>query len=168
MSESMKTSECTRRNFFRKVSVTLAGIAGAFVAIPVIGSILAPVFRNPKPVWRPVGNVESFKVGEFVKVSFEDDSPLPWAGVTAESAAWVRRYDKDNFKAFSVNCAHLGCPVRWVAAAKLFMCPCHGGVYYEDGSVAAGPPPRGLYTYPVRTNNGQVEVLTSPIPITTV
>jgi menaquinol-cytochrome c reductase iron-sulfur subunit len=47
------------------------------------------------------------------------------------------------------------------------MCPCHGGVYYEDGSVAAGPPPRGLYQYPVRVNNGQVEIMASPIPITT-
>ena len=45
----------------------------------------------------------------------------------------------DEFVAFSVNCAHLGCPVRWLREAHLFMCPCHGGVYYEDGRVAAGP-----------------------------
>jgi hypothetical protein len=30
------------------------------------------------------------------------------------------------------------------------MCPCHGGVYYEDGSYASGPPPRGLYEYDIR------------------
>ncbi|MBI4229041.1 MAG: Rieske (2Fe-2S) protein [Deltaproteobacteria bacterium] len=168
MSENMKTSECSRRQFFTKLSVTLAGIAGAIVAIPVIGSFIAPVFKKPDPVWRPVGDINSFKVGQTVKVMFEDASPLPWAGVTAETAAWLRRDDEENFTVFSVNCAHLGCPVRWVPGAKLFMCPCHGGVYYEDGSVAAGPPPRGLYRYPVRTNNGQVEIFTSPIPITTV
>ena len=121
MNESMKTSECSRRHFFTKLSMTLAGIAGAFVAIPVIGSFIAPLFKRPAPVWRPVGNLDSFKVGQFVKVSFEDNSPLPWAGVTAESAAWIRRDDQDSFRVFSVNCAHLGCPVRWVPAAKLFM-----------------------------------------------
>jgi menaquinol-cytochrome c reductase iron-sulfur subunit len=55
--------------------------------------------------------------------------------------------------------------VRWVADAELFLCPCHGGVYYADGTVSAGPPPRTLPQYPVRVRNGEVEILTSPIPI---
>ena len=164
----MRTNECNRRQFFTKLSIALGSIAAAMVGIPVIGSILAPIFKKPDPVWRPVGNIQDFNIGETVKVSYEDFSPLPWAGVTAKSAAWLRRDGHFRFTAFSVNCAHLGCPVRWISGAKLFMCPCHGGVYYEDGSVAAGPPPRGLYTYPVRINNGQVEILASPIPITTI
>ena len=71
------------------------------------------------------------------------------------------------FMAFSVNCTHLGCPVRWLQDADLFMCPCHGGVYYNDGTVAAGPPPKPLIRYDVRTFNGQVEIKTMAIPITT-
>ena len=43
------------------------------------------------------------------------------------------------FQVFAVNCAHLGCPVRWFPQSSLFMCPCHGGVYYRDGSRASGP-----------------------------
>lgn len=168
MSEKIRTSDCTRRQFFAHVSITLGSIAGALVAIPVIGSILGPIFKKPVPEWKQVGALESFAEGETVKVTFTDASPLPWAGITAQTAAWLRRSGKAEFVAFSVNCAHLGCPVRWIAGAKLFMCPCHGGVYYEDGSVAAGPPPRGLYQYPVRVHEGQVEILTSPIPITTV
>jgi menaquinol-cytochrome c reductase iron-sulfur subunit len=167
MSEKTRTSECTRRQFFVRLGIVLSSVAGALVAIPIVGSILEPIFRKPPPEWRPVGRVDSFPEGETVLVKFIDSSPLPWAGVTAETAAWLRRAGQEKFIAFSVNCAHLGCPVRWIAGAKLFMCPCHGGVYYEDGSVAAGPPPRGLYQYPVRVNNGQVEILTSPIPVTT-
>lgn len=167
MSEKTRTSECTRRQFFVRLGIVLSSVAGALAAIPVIGSILEPIFRKPPPEWRPVGLAESFIEGETVLVKFIDSSPLPWAGVTAETAAWLRRAGQSDFIAFSVNCAHLGCPVRWIAGAKLFMCPCHGGVYYEDGSVAAGPPPRGLYQYPVRINNGQVEILTSAIPLTT-
>jgi menaquinol-cytochrome c reductase iron-sulfur subunit len=167
MKENTKTGECNRREFLAKLSITLSSIAGALVGIPVIGSILAPIFQKKPEAWRAVGSVDSFKIGDTVKVAFVDASPLPWAGITAESAAWLRRVGEEEFIAFSVNCAHLGCPVRWIAGAKLFMCPCHGGVYYEDGSVASGPPPRGLYQYPVRANNGQVEILASPIPITT-
>jgi len=168
MSEETKTNECSRREFFTHISIALGSIAAVMVAIPVVGSIIAPIVNKPKPIWRPVGTVKNFKSGETVKVTFVDASPLPWAGVTAETAAWLRKDESEEFTAFSVNCAHLGCPVRWVAGAKLFMCPCHGGVYYEDGSVAAGPPPRGLYKYPVRVSGDQVEILTSPIPITTV
>ena len=39
------------------------------------------------------------------KVDFIDASPLPWAGVTAKTAAWLRRVAADEFVAFSVNCA---------------------------------------------------------------
>jgi menaquinol-cytochrome c reductase iron-sulfur subunit len=63
-----------------------------------------------------------------------------------------------------VQCTHLGCPVSWLAGARLFMCPCHGGVYYPDGRVAAGPPPEPLPRYPVRVRNGQVELMVSAIP----
>jgi Rieske Fe-S protein len=54
----------------------------------------------------------------------------------------AKRY---RFLVLAVNCAHLGCPVEWFQEAGLFMCPCHGGVYYSDGERASGPPPRGLY-----------------------
>jgi menaquinol-cytochrome c reductase iron-sulfur subunit len=100
-----------------------------------------------------------------VAVTFPDASPLPWAGITGKTAAWLRRVSETRFQAFSIHCAHLGCPVRWLPDAHLFMCPCHGGVYYQDGTVAAGPPPHALPEYPVRVQDGNVEILTVPIPI---
>jgi quinol---cytochrome c reductase iron-sulfur subunit, bacillus type len=159
--------EVSRRKFFVFVT-TVAGSAITLLAgVPVIGFVLAPLVRRPPPNWRAVGSLDSFKIGETVKVEFTDPSPLPWSGITARTAAWLRRIGDTEFVAFSMNCRHLGCPVRWVAGAKLFMCPCHGGVYYEDGSVAAGPPPEPLARYAVRVNGGQVEIETSPIPLTT-
>jgi Rieske Fe-S protein len=35
--------------------------------------------------------------------------------------------------------------VSWFPQSGLFMCPCHGGVYYSNGERASGPPPRGLF-----------------------
>jgi len=154
-----------RRQLLGRMSVTLGVGSVAALGVPMVGFILAPLFRDAPLEWRPVGKVEQFKVGETVNVVFVDASPLPWAGVTSKTAAWLRRAGEQEFVAFSVNCAHLGCPVRWLQDARLFMCPCHGGVYYEDGSVAAGPPPHPLQQYPVRIRDGQVEIRTDPIPI---
>ncbi|HTC19689.1 MAG TPA: Rieske (2Fe-2S) protein, partial [bacterium] len=127
----------------------------------LVGFVFKPLFKALPPVWRPVGTVDSFLVGETVAVTFLQASPLPWAGVTAKTAAWLRRESAGSFTAFSVSCTHLGCPVRWRPDAQLFMCPCHGGVYYKDGEVAAGPPPKPLPRYATRVMDGQVEILVS-------
>jgi menaquinol-cytochrome c reductase iron-sulfur subunit len=157
----------SRRQFLTVLSFSLGGIAAALVSVPIIGFLISPLLNKPKEVWRPVGKAEDFRVGTTSEVSFQDPSPLPWAGVTSRTAAWLRRDSQEQFTAFSVNCTHLGCPVRWLPSATLFMCPCHGGVYDQSGNVVAGPPPKPLVHYPVRVRNGEVEVRTSPLPITT-
>jgi menaquinol-cytochrome c reductase iron-sulfur subunit len=159
--------EISRRRLFTRITLAAGGAIAALAGVPVIGFVLAPLVRPASARWRPVGALDSFAIGQTVKVDFSDPSSLPWSGITAKTAAWLRRTGENEFIAFSINCRHLGCPVRWLEGARLFMCPCHGGVYYEDGSVAAGPPPEPLARYPVRVNNGQVEIQTSPIPLTT-
>jgi menaquinol-cytochrome c reductase iron-sulfur subunit len=154
-----------RRRLLGRITIALGAVSAAILGVPILGFIVAPLFRRTTPTWRKVGEKADFKTGETVNVTFIDASPLPWAGVTSKTSAWLRREGEDTFVAFSVNCAHLGCPVRWMAQADLFMCPCHGGVYYSDGSVAAGPPPHGLTQYPVRVRGGDIEILTEPIPI---
>jgi menaquinol-cytochrome c reductase iron-sulfur subunit len=152
-----------RRQFLSRLSVTLSALGAALVAIPSVGFLLG--LRKTPQVWRTVGKLSDFRLGSTVNVSFVDPSPLPWSGVTGQTAAWLRRVDDDQFIAFSMNCTHLGCPVRWLADANLFMCPCHGGVFYANGSVASGPPPKPLNQYPVRVQNDEVQILTSPVPI---
>jgi menaquinol-cytochrome c reductase iron-sulfur subunit len=154
-----------RRRFLSRISIGLSAAAGALVGVPVVGFLVAPLLRRAPRVWRAVGAAADFTIGATVPVSFDDASPLPWSGVTARTAAWLRREEADRFTAFAVNCTHLGCPVRWVEGAELFLCPCHGGVFNKDGSVAAGPPPKPLTQYDVRVRDGQVEIQTAPTPI---
>lgn len=158
--------ELTRRRFFERLSLSLASLGGLLLTVTGVGFVIAPLTRKVPRLWRSVGKVEDFEVGKTVNVTLKDSSPLPWAGVTANTAAWLRRVSETEFVAFSVNCSHLGCPVRWLPKANLFLCPCHGGVYYADGKVAAGPPPRSLTRYAVRIQNGEVQLETRPIPIT--
>ena len=162
-----ESREINRRRFSARVSFACAAAIAGLAGVPVIGFLVAPIIRPARPQWRGVGKIDSFRVGQTVQVQFSDPSPLPWSGITAKTAAWLRRVGDDQFIAFSMNCRHLGCPVRWVEGPRLFMCPCHGGAYYEDGSVAAGPPPEPLARYEVRVKDGQVEIQTSPIPLTT-
>lgn len=153
-----------RRRFLARVCVGLGAGCGG-LAVPLVGFTVAPLLRKAPLVWRTVGKVADFKLGETTNVSLVDASPLPWAGITSNTAAWLRRTADREFVAFSVDCAHLGCPVRWMPSANLFMCPCHGGVYYEDGSVAAGPPQHGLTRYLARVQEDAVQVRAEPVPI---
>jgi menaquinol-cytochrome c reductase iron-sulfur subunit len=153
-----------RRAFLGRVSLALSGVAAAVVSVPILSYLLSPLLQPPPDEWRDLGAVDSFHLGETVEVAYDEPSPLPWAGQTARTAIWLRRTGEQEFTAFGVNCTHLGCPVNWRPGAGLFLCPCHGGVYYADGSVAGGPPPRPLVRYSVRIADGRrVQILTKPL-----
>lgn len=154
----------SRRRFLTRLSLGLGALGAALIGVPSVAFLLG--LRRPTQVWRDVGALDQFTIGNTTLVKFADPSPLPWSGVTALTAAWLRREEESRFIAFSVDCTHLGCPIRWLPNANLFMCPCHGGVFYANGTVASGPPPRPLSRYPVRVVMGRVQIHASPLPIT--
>ena len=172
--ESMEEAERTssddqsqspeRRRFLTKVIAGLSAVGAAIVAVPSLGVLFSPIRREASGVWRGVGSLDDFPVGQTVQVNYLDPQPLEWAGFSAETAAWVRRTADDEVVALSSYCTHVGCPVRWEEGARMFMCPCHGGAFHENGSVAAGPPPRPLTRYETRIVDGQVQLQTAPIP----
>ena len=154
----------TRRSFLSRVSLALSGLAAAVVSVPIIAYLLSPLLQPAPEEWRDLGLVENFRLGETVEVAYDEPSSLPWAGQTARTAVWLRRTGDREFTAFGLNCSHLGCPVNWRPGAELFLCPCHGGVYYADGTVAGGPPPRPLARFNVRiTQDNRVQILTQPL-----
>ena len=101
-------------------------------------------------------NSTSFPKAKLAWPSFKNPITGVSDGETDHIPCWVRRIQGEQFQVFAINCAHLGCPVRWFAQSGLFMCPCHGGVYYQDGSRASGPPPRGLFEYQYKVEGGQL------------
>ena len=156
----------TRRWVLVSIGALLNGAVALLVAIPVVGYLLGPIRKNGGyNSWIDLGDVSQFALGQTRLASFVNPKSMPWDGATAKAACWVRRTQEEKFQVFAINCAHLGCPVRWFPQSQLFMCPCHGGVYYQDGAVAAGPPPSPLPRYPVRVKNGYVQIQTAPIPI---
>jgi menaquinol-cytochrome c reductase iron-sulfur subunit len=142
-----------RRPFFRWLAYGLGAVAAAVVSIPFIGYLFGA--RKPPVKWLALGPVTDFAPNRTRLVTFDNPIRQPWDGVVAHTGVYVRYEGRDGteadeakshrFLVLAVNCAHLGCPVEWFQESGLFMCPCHGGVYYGNGERASGPPPRGLY-----------------------
>jgi Rieske Fe-S protein len=162
--ERLSEHGSSRRGFLFKLGLALNALGAILVGIPVVGYILAPARRFSSQSWIKLGGVDSFPVGQTRFAQYENPFRVQWDGDAAKVACWVRRVDAQRFQVFAVNCAHLGCPVRWFPQSKLFMCPCHGGVYYEDGSRASGPPPRGLFQYEYEIREGQLWVRGGQLP----
>jgi quinol---cytochrome c reductase iron-sulfur subunit, bacillus type len=165
MSTDWKASaKPSRRSFLFTLGLGLNTVAAALVGIPMIRYILGPVRRRAEQAWISLGPLESFPEGQTRLATYENPFRVAWDGATANVPCWVRRADGQRFQVFAINCAHLGCPVRWFAQSRLFMCPCHGGAYYEDGSRASGPPARGLFEYAYQVRDEQLWVRGGQLP----
>jgi len=138
----------SRRNFFWWLTAGMSAVAAAVVGVPFIAYLVG--VRKRTVHWVKLGPVNDFPLEETRLKTFDNPLGQPWDGMAAHTGVYVRylgtdKNEKDQFLVFAVNCAHLGCPVTWFPQSGLFMCPCHGGVYYADGEHASGPPPRGLF-----------------------
>ncbi len=155
----------SRRAFLFKLGAALNVVAASLMGIPVIGFVLSS-FRSkgPSESWIGLGALDSFPEGQTRLATYRNPYTRPWDGQTADIPCWVRRIEGEKFQVFAINCTHLGCPVRWFQESHLFMCPCHGGAFYEDGSHASGPPPRGLYEYQYKVDQGQLLVKGGILP----
>jgi len=157
----------TRRDLFMKLGIFFNGIVAAILAVPIVRYLLSPVIREKKfgyESWLSLGGLEQFPAGQTRLATYKNPVVNVWDGETGDIACWVRNVDDHTFQVFAVNCAHLGCPVRWFPQSSLFMCPCHGGAYYQDGSRASGPPERGLFQYHYKVDDGKLLIKAGEMP----
>ena len=159
----------SRRRVLVKLGILFNGTVGAILAVPIVGYILSPVIRERRAghePWLSLGSLGEFPEGQTRLATYRSPASVPSDGETANIPCWARRVDGEKFQVFAINCAHLGCPVRWFPQSGLFMCPCHGGAYYSDGSRASGPPERGLFEYRYTLKQGNLLVHAGQMPTT--
>jgi Rieske Fe-S protein len=164
MSDENKIS---RRGLFMKLGILFNGLVATALAVPIVRFLSSSVTQGRAGAylsWVPLGPLSEFPEGETRLATFRNPNVMPTDGKTVDTACWVRHIAGDQFQVFAVNCAHLGCPVRWFQQSGLFMCPCHGGAYYQDGSRASGPPERGLFEYPTRVRDGILTIQAGELP----
>jgi menaquinol-cytochrome c reductase iron-sulfur subunit len=162
-----QAEQITRRGLLMKLGLLFNGAVGLVLAAPIVRYLVSPLTRERKPgydSWLALGSLDQFPVGQTRLATFRNPVVNSWDGETADTPCWVRNVDGKNFQVFAINCAHLGCPVRWFPQSKLFMCPCHGGAYYQDGSRASGPPERGLFVYPHKLEQGKLLIQAGELP----
>ena len=160
-------SMLSRRGLFMKLGIVFNGLVAMALAVPIVRFLFSSVTwgcAGDYLSWVSLGQVNKFPEGETRLATFRNPFVMPTDGKTVDTACWVRRIEGDQFQVFAVNCAHLGCPVRWFPQSKLFMCPCHGGAYYQDGSRASGPPERGLFEYPHKIQDGLITIQAGELP----
>jgi menaquinol-cytochrome c reductase iron-sulfur subunit len=161
--------ELSRRGMLMKLGILFNGAVGVVLGVPIVRYLLSPVIRERSAgyeSWLLLGPLAQFPEGETRLASYRNPVANPSDGETANISCWVRHVAGDKFQVFAINCAHLGCPVRWFPQSGLFMCPCHGGAYYSDGSRASGPPERGLFEYPYKVDQGKVLIDAGQMPTT--
>jgi nitrite reductase/ring-hydroxylating ferredoxin subunit len=159
----------SRRSMLAKLGLLFDAAVGVLVAVPIVRYILSPVIRERNPgyqSWLSLGSLDRFPAGQTRLATYRNPVMTPSDGETANIPCWVRNVDGEKFQVFAINCAHLGCPVRWFPQSGLFMCPCHGGVYYSDGSRASGPPERGLFEYRYKVEQGKLLIEAGQMPTT--
>jgi menaquinol-cytochrome c reductase iron-sulfur subunit len=155
----------TRRRFMTGTANVAGAAATAAIGLPALAFAIGPVFERQPVTWQPVGRPSEFTDADY---AYRRIQISPGIGSAGLSTVYVRRRNPaidvepedrwNRFLALSSRCAHVGCPVRWVAAAESFVCPCHGGVYDFRGLRTGGPPPRPLDRFYTRVRAGQVEV----------
>ena len=156
----------TRRRFMTAVTHGSGGVAAAAFTLPALAFAVGPVFSREPWSWQTIGRPSDFPDNTYVNKVITIVQGMGEAGNTI---AYVRARNPaidtepldqyNHFIALSSRCMHLGCPVRFVAAAERFICPCHGGVYDFRGKVAGGPPVRPLDRFYTRvTSDGYVQI----------
>ena len=179
--------EISRRTFMANATLTLSGIIGLGLVIPIVGSLL-PSGSTATGNWSPLTADEWKSLQEAtakpVKLTFTlkaKDSYLPeqasqeyvW-GIKTDVAKFQQArpdvfvggkpnvaYDPINmgFVIFSPICPHLGCRFNWDDESTKFKCPCHGSQFTFEGEHIAGPADRGLDPLPLREQSGTAEIM---------
>ena len=157
----------TRRRFMTGTAHTAGAVAASAFLLPALGFALGPLFEKEPVRWEDVGAVADFNADTYVPRIFTE---TPGIGEAGKTTAYIRKHNPrldgpvqkpeqyGQFIAISTRCMHLGCPVRYTAAAQRFICPCHGGVYDALGQRVGGPPVRPLDRFYTRIVNGRVQV----------
>jgi len=149
----------SRRQFLKTITYTLGAATAALVGGVLVSSAVAPALRRPAKKWVHAGKLEDFDLKKVTTVnlrySIRDGF---YHSRKAAPVMITQRPNTDQIIIYNSHCTHLGCTVHWDEGKQLFLCACHGGTFYPDGSVKTGPPPRPLDRCTFKVEDGALLV----------
>ncbi len=156
--DTMVNQDLPRRNFFKHAIVVLNSLIALALAVPGLGFLLSPIFKNEEEIWIELGPQSRFRSEAPQKATFKYESTAGYTRKVRNSFVWILPDSSEALVALSAVCSHTGCNVAWNEGEQLFVCPCHDGRYATNGEVVSGPPPRPLQELQVKLENGTVFV----------
>jgi menaquinol-cytochrome c reductase iron-sulfur subunit len=150
--------EATRRVFIKGFTGILVALCSVIVGVPLVGSLVGPVFRKISPSWMMLGGIDALPLGQPAHLTSVDVQTDAYIRESVTRHIWAIRQSGTEVTVYSPICPHLGCHFDWNPSTKRFECPCHGSVYSLDGKVLGGPAPRPLDTLPTKLENGKLYV----------
>ena len=149
-----------RRNFMSLATWAIGGLISLGLGVPAIAYIIGPALnRNRTQDWIRLGPVSKVELKTPTLFKFTIQRQTGWIVNEEEVSVYILTENGRDFIAMSNICTHLGCRVRWIADQEEFFCPCHNGVFDEQGNVVSGPPPRPLDRFEVKVEDDQLLVL---------
>ncbi|MBW2145842.1 MAG: succinate dehydrogenase iron-sulfur subunit [Deltaproteobacteria bacterium] len=159
-SKKPRDEEWSRRRFLSRAVQALGGGSAALLTGLLWASTQGPSLVLRERQWVRVGKLSDLAPGQIhnVTISFDVKDGYHTSRVIRPLMV-SREAGAGELVVFQSKCPHLGCTVRWDDRKGLFFCACHGGQFYRDGRVKAGPPPRPLDRYQFKVESGELMVL---------
>jgi menaquinol-cytochrome c reductase iron-sulfur subunit len=155
----------TRRSFFGLLISGVTAVVASIVGIPALLSGLSPALQpRRRETWRSVGRLNDFPIGAVQEGVIVPD-PKAWPRTLRRQAVFVWRRSEAECIVFSRSCTDLGCPLHYDRGSACFFCPCHGGIFAQNGERLAGPSNGPMFRYAHRIRDGVVEIDLTSIPL---
>ncbi len=139
-----------RRGFLARAVKWMVGVVAAAIGIPAVAYMVGPSTKaGSRAEVVALGSAGSVEMGTPTLFKTTVERTAGYLTVQEDLSVYVKTEDGRDFVGLSNICTHLGCRVRWVEDRRQFYCPCHAGVFDEDGNVVSGPPPRPLDRYEI-------------------
>lgn len=126
------------RSFLSLWALASAGIVFSFLKSPRVDSAADRIVS--------AGSLSTLGIGE-ARLIQHGSQPL-----------YVLRVSADEVIALSAVCTHRQCVLDWSRDRKVFVCPCHAGVFDASGQVASGLPRQRLQQHRVSIRGDELSV----------
>ena len=140
----------------RREFLSTCACAGGLGALSLIG--IGCGGKSGSPTQPAPSGTFSVKLADHPALA-NDNTAVGVSGTPAGSI-FVTHTTGSSYFALSRICTHQGCTVNLPGsgAPSILPCPCHGSQYNLNGSVARGPAPQALQSWPVTLNNAVLEI----------
>lgn len=145
-----------RRTFL--TTTLLAGGALVLAAIPIVSTVVLPSLKKGVGKWIDFGKADKIGPDDFSMLSYEFMVKDGWQDLPQRGFVWAAADANNGVRVFSSTCSHLACSVIWNTERRMFLCPCHTGLFDPNGQPAGGPPQKPLALLPHKIEDGKLLV----------